>query len=81
MMKTCMVPMATFNMILEHGGVHTKFIYLRCYLSLTTQSGLILKLYQSCFILWVSNANYLICIFMKFNENITMAEKSLKIHK
>ena len=32
-MKKCMVSMATVNVVLEHGGVHTKYwLYLRYYL-------------------------------------------------
>ena len=73
-----MVSMATINMILEHGGVHTKLVIPRCSLSKTTEPGFILKRKTKPFQPMVRNAIHLTCIFINFNENIKMTEKIVK---
>ena len=76
-MKNCMVSMATVSVILKHGVYIQNLSYIHCYLSYSTEHGLILKHGHSSFLI-VSNANYLICIFINFNKN---GKKSLKTHK
>ena len=48
--------------------------YFCCYLSNTTEHGLILRLFHP----MVSNASYLIWVFMNLNENIKITEKIVK---
>ena len=67
-----MVSMATVNIILEHGVCMQNWSY--PHLSYTTEDGLILKLKTKTFQPMASNASYLICIFMTFNENIKMTK-------
>ena len=70
--------MAICNAILNNGGIPTKSIISQLILTIDYETWYQIKEQIHAFYLMVSDANYLICIFMNTNENFKNEGKILK---